>query len=182
MRDSQAEQKDQDDWRSKPGEFTVGQTVWVRNFRDGLHWISGMVADRLGPLTYLIQLPDGTLWRCHVDHVRHGSQADLNASADLTSPPVPEEDFSLVPSMTDGGQPTEPSVPSQGGSQLPQPRIDPPSTSSSDPSSASCYPSRIWRPPRSSVLNSTGLVDRTSMLGGRRCGVFAFPFLVLFIS
>ena len=43
-----------------------------------------MVADRLGPLTYLIQLPDGTLWRCHVDHVRHGSQADPNASADLT--------------------------------------------------------------------------------------------------
>ena len=35
--------------------------------------------------------------------------------------------------------------------------------------------------PRSSVLNSTRLMDRTSMLGGRRCGVFAFPFLV-FIS
>ena len=141
MRDSQAEQKDRHDWRSKPREFTVGQTVWVRNFRDGLRWISGMVADQLGPLTYLIQLPDGTLWRRHVDHVRHGSQADPNASADLTSPPVPEEDFSSVPSMTDGGQLTEPSVPLQGGSQLPLPRIDPPSTSSSDPSSASRYPS-----------------------------------------
>ena len=106
-----------------------------------------MVADRLGLLTYLIQLPDGTLWRHHVDHVRHGSQTDPNASADLTSPPMPEEDFSSVPSMTDGGQLTEPSVPSQGGSQPPQPRIDPPSTSSSDPSSASRYPSRIQRPP-----------------------------------
>ena len=147
VRDSQAEQKDQRDWRSKPREFTVGQTVWIRKFRDGLHRISGMVADQLGLLTYLIQLPDGTLWRRHVDHVRHGSQADPNASADLTSPPVSEEDFSLVPSMTDGGQLTEPSVPSQGGSQPPQPRIDPPSTSSSDPSSASHYPSRIWRPP-----------------------------------
>ena len=140
MGDSQAEQKDRHDRRSKPREFTVGQTVWVRNFRDGLRWISGMVADRLGPLTYLIQLPDGTLWRRHVDHVRHGSQADPNASADLTSPPVPEEDFSSVPSMTDGGQLTQPSE-----SPL-QPRIDPPSISSSDPSSASRYLSRIRRP------------------------------------
>ena len=145
VRDSQADQKDRHDRTSKPREFTVGQTVWVHNFRDGLCWISGMVADRLGPLTYLIQLPDGTLWHRHMDHVRHGSQADPNASADLTSPPVPEEDFSSVPSMTDGGQPTEPSVPSQGGSQPPQPRIDPSSTSSSDPS-ASHYPSRIRRP------------------------------------
>ena len=111
VRNSQAEQKDRHDRRSKPHEFTMGQTVWVRNFRDGLCWISGMVADRLGPLTYLIQLPDGTLWHRHVDHVRHGSQTDPNASADLTSPPVPEEDFSSVPSMTDGGQLTEPSVP-----------------------------------------------------------------------
>ena len=45
VRDSQAEQKDRHDQRSKPREFTMGQTVWVRNFRDGLHWISGMVAD-----------------------------------------------------------------------------------------------------------------------------------------
>ena len=50
----------------------MGQQVWARNFREGPHWVRGMVLKSLGPLTYLIQMSNGTVWKRHVDHVREG--------------------------------------------------------------------------------------------------------------
>ena len=47
-------------------EFFVGQRVLVRNLRDGPRWLQGTVIERKGPLSYLVQLASGTVWRRHM--------------------------------------------------------------------------------------------------------------------
>ena len=34
----------------------VGQKVQAHNFRTGPHWVAGVTVERLGPLTYLVQV------------------------------------------------------------------------------------------------------------------------------
>lgn len=43
----------------------------ARNWRPGAPWVPGMVVEKLGPLTcsYQIQMENGQLWKCHVDHL-----------------------------------------------------------------------------------------------------------------
>ena len=41
----------------------------VRNFREGDKWTSGKIVDQLGPVSYLVQCSDGSMWRRHVDHI-----------------------------------------------------------------------------------------------------------------
>ena len=41
----------------------------VRNFREGDKWISGKIVDQLGPVSYLVQCSDGSMWQRHVDHI-----------------------------------------------------------------------------------------------------------------
>ena len=50
-------------------ELEIRQPVWARNFREGPHWVQGIVADRIGPLSYLVILPEGDLWRRHIDQL-----------------------------------------------------------------------------------------------------------------
>ena len=54
--------------------------------------MQGIVADRVGPLSYLAKLPDGDLWRRHIDHFHEGDivvQSPLHGD-DLPIPPDPE--------------------------------------------------------------------------------------------
>ena len=72
VRDRQATQKAYHDKHSRLRELRVGQSVWARNFRDGPTWVPATIADQVGPLSYLVQLSDGGLWRRHIDHLRTG--------------------------------------------------------------------------------------------------------------
>ena len=104
-----------------------------------------VVTNRLGPLTYLIQLPNGILWRWHVDHLREGSYPDPSTPMESNDPPV-TEDFSTVPSRVDGDQLAETEVPPCEDPPLPQPSGAPSSNASSDQQS-SHYPAWDRRPP-----------------------------------
>ncbi len=42
----------------------------ARNFRSGSAWIPGKIVQQLGPLTYLIDVSEGRLWKRHVDHLK----------------------------------------------------------------------------------------------------------------
>ena len=67
-------------------------TVWARNFRDSPRWVQGVVADRVGPLSYLVRLPDGNLWQRHIDHLREGrelTQSSIHGD-DQPQPPDPD--------------------------------------------------------------------------------------------
>ena len=48
----------------------MGQTVMARNFRAGEDWIPGVVMQQLGPLTYLVNVSDGRVWKWHVNFLK----------------------------------------------------------------------------------------------------------------
>ena len=51
--------------------FDVGDNVYAEDFRArGSRWIPGIVKKRTGPISYIIELHDGHLFRRHVDNVR----------------------------------------------------------------------------------------------------------------
>ena len=66
----QANQKSQHDQRAKIREFFVGQEVMTRNLRPGPKYVTGVVVQKLGPLSYLVEVGEGLIWRRHVDHLK----------------------------------------------------------------------------------------------------------------
>ena len=52
-------------------EFSNGQEVFIRNFGVGSRWISGVIVNSSGPLTWLIKLEDGKTITRHADHIRN---------------------------------------------------------------------------------------------------------------
>ena len=88
----QDKQKAHHDRHSRCRELEIRQPVWARNFRKGPRWVQVIVADRIGPLSYLVKLLDGDLWRRHIDHLREGGevvQSSLHGN-DFPVPPYPE--------------------------------------------------------------------------------------------
>lgn len=52
----QASQKQQHDTHSQTREFFIGQEVMVKNLRPGPAWIPGTVVQRLGPVSFLVEV------------------------------------------------------------------------------------------------------------------------------
>ena len=65
----QAEQK-YHDLHSRNRNFFIGERVLVRNMRNGPRWLLGTIIERRGPLSYLVQVANGVVWKRHVDHLR----------------------------------------------------------------------------------------------------------------
>ena len=42
----------------------------AKNYREGPQWMPGLVVDRKGPLSYVIQLESGLMWRRHIDQLQ----------------------------------------------------------------------------------------------------------------
>ena len=66
----QAMQKMAHDKRARTRELTVGQEIMARNYRDGDKWMPGIVVERKGPLSYIVKMKSGALWRRHIDQLR----------------------------------------------------------------------------------------------------------------
>ena len=140
VRQQQGCQKKYHDLHSHSREFAVGQSVWVRNMREGPRWVPATVVERLGPISYLIRVHNQELWRRHVDHIRDGvelphstecspSQEDgafLSVSFPSTSEVTSEpEDSNATPSDR------EPDIQNSSSTDQTEPR----------------YPSRVRRRP-----------------------------------
>ena len=72
LSEKQGSQKLDHDRRSTQREYRVGETVIARKYRDGPKWMEGIVVERKGPLSYVVQVNHGMLWRRHIDHLRNG--------------------------------------------------------------------------------------------------------------
>ena len=107
--DSQAKQKQQHDEHGKDRSFSPGQTVWARDFRGSSKWLPGVVMQCTGPLTYMIQLNDKSLWKRHIDHLqkRVESQASVNAPAVTDIPESSVTPFLPLPSLTERSSSSE---------------------------------------------------------------------------
>ena len=155
VRGRQGQQKDLHDRHSMYHEFGIGQSVWTRNFHGGSPWTLGVVAGRLGPLSYLIRLPTGELWRCHIDHLREGhvQLPDSLENSQEVDPPdlddfsvptpqiatdnTPPDNMPLGPDGTDTGE-----VPTNSNHPSTSQQDDAPANLRSNP-----YPSRNRRRP-----------------------------------
>lgn len=42
----------------------------VRNLHPGDKWVPGTIIERTGPLSYVVQVAGGQIWRHHIDHLR----------------------------------------------------------------------------------------------------------------
>ena len=92
-------QKKTHDQHCSVREFQPGQMVWVRKWRAGPKWVRGRVVHRRGPVTYLVKVKDGELWRRHVDNVR-GSSSDAvpnEGSLPAGITPHPDSTYSAEP-------------------------------------------------------------------------------------
>ena len=65
----QQSQKDHHDSHANRRHFTIGDTVFVRDFPTGNKWLPGTVTQSKGPLSFLIKLADGRVFRRHIDHI-----------------------------------------------------------------------------------------------------------------
>ena len=139
--DSQAKQKQRHDEHTKERSFSPGQTVWARDFRGSTKWVPGVVVQCTGPLTYMIQLDDKSLWKRHVDHLQsrvetQPNPSTLTATDDSESsdspfiPIIPSTEPSLTSdetsqSTTEQSQPVEQQNTNSQTSQVPAPRRNP---------------------------------------------------------
>ena len=120
----------------------------ARNYRSGAAWLPGGIVQQLGPLTYLVDVSEGRLWKRHVDHIKdlHARptenetwpepQVGGSSEATETSPSLPDLPLPVV-EPTEG--PTSVPVPTSPPNEAPVPE------SHGLPTSASS--SRVIAPP-----------------------------------
>ena len=117
----------------------------VRNFGgSGPDWVPGVIAQKMGPLTYLVDVSGGRLWKRHVDHIKDHLRpitVSDDGKIDMDVPETPE------PRELEGGDATgsTPETDTPADSTDPTPTVE---TNSPDTSTESRrYPDRQRRPP-----------------------------------
>ena len=71
----------------------------VHNYRQGPKWLPGTVAEVKGPLSYVVQLKSGLLWRRYINQLRDGIQGSTEAL--VNTPPNDTAHTSLDDSVGD---------------------------------------------------------------------------------
>ena len=59
------------DFHASDRKVAEGDRVYAHDFapQAGAKWLPGEVVQKTGPLSYQVQLQDGTVWRRHQDHI-----------------------------------------------------------------------------------------------------------------
>ena len=148
----QADQKVGHDRHAKLREVWVGQQVMARNWRPGPMWVPGVVTERLAPLTYLVQVQSGQLWRCHVDKLRLRSDtpaavAPLPLREEISEPVPVELECPETPASAE--QPNELSEPEANGlvpGEASSAVVVPVPPNLVSPNESRRYPSRVRKP------------------------------------
>ena len=129
----------------------------VKNFGSEDSWISGVVAQQLGPLTYLVDVSGGHIWK-HVDHLKelgvpHSSSAvvpeaeiDFDISSHATPADADETGDTVVTPETFSDQ-NETNL-STDDIATPEPDLSPLPESTPSSSGASFNPETTSTPPR----------------------------------
>jgi len=90
--EKQAMQKKHHDRQAAQRErcYQAGDAVMARNYRHGPKWLPGTVAEVKGPLSYIIQLKSGLIWRRHINQLRDGirKQGPMEVSVSARTHPA----------------------------------------------------------------------------------------------
>lgn len=113
IRLSQRRQQRNHDCRVPLRQFYPGQSVMAKNMGTGASWIPGVIAQQLGPLTYLVDLRDGQLWKRHVDHLKDcpGAESAPDSENKLST------EFDKSPQTPENVENSAPETASTPGSQ-----------------------------------------------------------------
>jgi len=139
----QMEQKRAHDRRAHNCVFTVGERVYARHYGHGQpRWVPACVVQVTGPLSYLLELEDGTTIRRHQDQTRKRFDSMLEDHS------VTVEESDLTPLLTDLQPPVDP----HSDPLVEHSTSSPDSELCASPDSDSCgrgrrYPTRNRRPP-----------------------------------
>ena len=132
------------DQHAKPRNLEIGEFIMAWNFGSGSKWLPGIIQQKQGPLSYVIEMETGTSWKHNVDHIL---PSGINPNIDVTDDDI--EDFGELPSSgPDKAEPVvpvaTPSDPSDETASLPavSDQIDP----STIPIRQQCYPSQTYEP------------------------------------
>ena len=145
-----ANQKLGHDSRANLREYKIGDNVMARNYTSGPKWETATVMERKGPLSYVVQLNSGVIWRRHVDQLRDGVSDTSNDEDDVpvgnprTSEPEPElpdeqENSSPEPADTNDSNDPHDDTETVDNSEP---------TDDVEPESAKTYPSRVRKQPQ----------------------------------
>ena len=85
----------------KARQLTVGQEVMARNSRDGDKWLPGVVVERKGALSYVVQMKSGVATELSNSANHSDDLAEPGFEPETNSDPVPETE-------PDGAPPEEP--------------------------------------------------------------------------
>lgn len=135
----------------------------VKNFGSGPDWVPGTIAQKLGPLTYIVDVSEGRVWKRHVDHIkelptRQVPDVETEVELDFDIPRTSSTGTSRVssPEMSSlaGHGTTEVTSDAVSPSSIPttsplneEPRPQVQSDSRNSPTANRRYPSRRRQPP-----------------------------------
>ena len=152
----QADQKQYSDRKRHSRDFSVGQKVVVRNFREGDKWTIGKIVDKLGPVSYFVQCDDGSMWRRHIDHIQDMTVSPkLNTATQNPSEctvsdqdnPDSASDAFMFDSATEVSPPEGQSDTAPSDSTIEHNATETSAVETVPVPPISCYPQRITRPP-----------------------------------
>lgn len=78
----QAQQKEKHDQHARQRDFVEGQRVMVRGRRPGSSGTPGVVVEKIGPVTYMVDIGEGQTWKCHVDQIRDFPESPFTEDPD----------------------------------------------------------------------------------------------------
>ena len=158
VRTNQGKQKDYHDRHCRVRSFTVGQHVWTRNFREGPQWLEGVIVDCLGPVSYMVRVKTGDLWKRHVDHIRSGLNPPLMSPPQGSEQDVTEQTSSFPSQSTQDHQNDTASQPTAAGppETVSGPTQRSASSAAAQSSESRRYPIRSRQPP-DRLYATTGL-------------------------
>ena len=122
---SQEKQKELHDRKKGVREFALQDPVYVENFTSRKpKWIPGTIVKITGPLSYVIELLNGTTVRRHVDSIRKRECSNAEQDSDAE---MPGSELVRVPVELPTA-PEQPETRTQEPENLPEnsPEVDPP--------------------------------------------------------
>ena len=121
----QQEQRRCHDQRARDRTFEMGQLVLVRNLRDGPKWVYGRIHERVGSISYKVEVGD-QLWMRHADQLLayHGSPDSCTLGSAVEEEPVESGSLAdnvpenLAISVPEPVAPSLPNIPSESEGDL----------------------------------------------------------------
>ncbi|XP_061883310.1 uncharacterized protein K02A2.6-like isoform X1 [Entelurus aequoreus] len=137
----QEKQKERHDQHARERQLKPDDCVYVRNFssNNNQQWLPGIILKRSGPVSYVVKLTDGRIFRRHQDHVRlrqdTGSETDSSTEFPGAGPTAvgvgsPESETRTEASVSSGEDghshtdiQTSPSLPTPDPPKSPTPAV-----------------------------------------------------------